>query len=80
MQTFSTTTWLDAISDNDLLKVKTFLDQGINVNITDEDGWAALHVATYKGHKDLVELLIKHGADIHQKKQNSWAALDMAID
>jgi ankyrin repeat protein len=36
-----------------------------------QDGWTALHWAAVKGHAEIVELLIKKGADLTIKKKVS---------
>ncbi len=73
MQQFSTMLWLNAVEHNDISEIKSFLAQGIDVKRKNEDGWAALHVAAHHGHKAVVELLIKFGADVNQKIQSYWA-------
>lgn len=39
---------------------------------------AALHEAVLTGNLDCVKLLVKYGADIHQKDENGWTPLHMA--
>ncbi|KAI1232539.1 hypothetical protein IHE44_0007007 [Lamprotornis superbus] len=39
---------------------------------------AALHEAVLTGNLDCVKLLVKYGADIHQRDENGWTALHMA--
>jgi ankyrin repeat protein len=34
-----------------------------------QDGWTALHWAAVKGHSEIVQLLIKKGADVTIKKK-----------
>ncbi|KAM6049616.1 protein phosphatase 1 regulatory subunit 27 isoform 1-T1 [Theristicus caerulescens] len=41
-------------------------------------GMAALHEAVLTGNLDCVKLLVKYGADIHQKDENGWTPLHMA--
>jgi uncharacterized protein len=36
-----------------------------------EDGWTALHLASYYGHPEAVGLLIANGADVHLRSTNS---------
>ena len=41
----------------------TLLDAGANVNNQNHSGWTALHEACRCGHRDIVALLLDHGAD-----------------
>lgn len=36
----------------------------------DSDGSTPLHCATWKGHQAVVEVLIKHGADVNARNEN----------
>ena len=47
--------------------VKRNLASGTNVNAKDENGVTPLLVATANGRKEIVELLIKEGADVNAK-------------
>lgn len=38
------------------------IDRGAEVNLTDEDGWSPLFLASKKAHKDIVKLLLDHDA------------------
>jgi len=49
----------------DLASVKAFLEEGINVNAKGARSRTALHVAASKGHREVVELLLDHGADVN---------------
>lgn len=40
----------------------------------------ALHWATEHSHQEVVELLIKYGADVHTQSKFCKTALDIAID
>ena len=42
--------------------------------------WAALHFAIDRQLPKVVELLIKHGADINSQENNGWTPMDRAID
>lgn len=41
------------------------LDGTIDINTQDFAGWSALHEACNKGCYDIVEMLVKHGANIN---------------
>ena len=49
--------------------VKMCLDLGIDPNVQDDDGRAALHGAAHKGRTEVIQLLVDHGAkmDMHDK-------------
>lgn len=72
-----------AVIENDIKKVKYLIDTGANINFQDNSGWTALHNAAFHCHKDIVELLIMHGADKDVKaKPRTWvnpAPGDIAI-
>ena len=42
-----------------------FIDQGADINVTDNIRWSPLHYASQKGHKDIVDFLVSHGADVN---------------
>lgn len=60
----------------DVEQVKNALDQGVDVNSTDEDGYSALQAAAENNYLEVVKLLVAHGADIHFKGQ--YTALELA--
>lgn len=41
-------------------------------------GMAALHEAVLSGNLECVKLLIKYGADVHQRDEDGWTPLHMA--
>lgn len=60
----------------DVAQVKSILEQGVDVNSTDEDGYSALQAAAENNYLDVVKLLVSHHADIHLKGQ--YTALELA--
>ena len=52
------------------------------IDATDNNGETALHVAAGKGHKAVVKLLLKNGADMSLKNNVSQCGADtcLAID
>lgn len=41
-------------------------------------GMAALHEAVLTGNLDCVKLLVRYGADVHQRDEDGWTPLHMA--
>ena len=60
----------------ELSEVKKSLENGVDVNSKDDDGYSALHAAAENGYLDVVKLLVEKGADIHFKSE--YTALELA--
>lgn len=73
----------NAVSDGDLEKVREYLNKGVDPNLL-KFGWQApLCLAANKGHKEIAELLIAHGADINrglEEENGTNALLEAAIN
>nr|CAD7266639.1 unnamed protein product [Timema shepardi] len=55
-----------AVLRNDVAAVTSLLEKGAEVNFRDMGGRSALHLAAVqKNGEDVIEILLKHGADIH---------------
>lgn len=54
--------FLSAAKSGDYESVKSMLENGIDVNTKDNDGWAALMYAERLGYKNIVKLLRQYGA------------------
>jgi len=53
-----------AAYEGDLKKVKEIIDRDPNqINVQDAQGFTPLHLASGKGHIEIVEFLLNHGAD-----------------
>ncbi|XP_043924134.1 protein phosphatase 1 regulatory subunit 27 [Protopterus annectens] len=69
----------DHIRQSDLEQVGRFIRAGkVRLNTIYLSGMAALHEAVLSGNLECVKLLVKYGADIHQKDENGWTPLHMA--
>lgn len=67
-----------AVEGGDLQTVKALLEQGTDVDTTDEMGMTALMYAADDGHIDLVKLLLERGAQVNAVDRAGWSALMMA--
>ncbi|XP_066474421.1 protein phosphatase 1 regulatory subunit 27 [Tiliqua scincoides] len=69
----------DNIRQGDLEQVGRFIRaRKVTLDTIYPSGMAALHEAVLSGNLDCVKLLVKYGADIHQKDENGWTPLHMA--
>jgi ankyrin repeat protein len=64
-----------ASKKGNIIAIKNHLTAGADVNSKDDDGFAALHLATTK---EVVELLIAKGANVNAKADDGFAALHLA--
>ena len=62
----------------DLAKVKWYLQNGMNVNVKDNDGRTPLVWAVSKVHLDIVSFLIHNGADVNAKDNAGLTPLMIA--
>lgn len=51
-------------NEGDLEGIKEELESGTRVNFRDIDGRTALHIAACQGHNDVVQLLLRSGAEV----------------
>uniref|UniRef100_A0A1X7U5M2 Ion transport domain-containing protein n=1 Tax=Amphimedon queenslandica TaxID=400682 RepID=A0A1X7U5M2_AMPQE len=52
----------------------------VKINGTNKKKHTALHIACYKGHTEIVELLLKHGAKVAIFNEDRLNALDIAVE
>lgn len=63
----------DAVSNSDMEKVKALLDEGADVNANFTGKGTVLHGAALNGKSDLVELLIRRGAEVDAREDKFGA-------
>ena len=65
-----------ASRNGDLSLVKSLIEQGTPVDQPcDFNRWTALHAAAHKGHVEIAEFLIKHGANVNVKDKDGYTPL-----
>ena len=58
----------------------TLLEYGAKANVESKAGFTPLHLSAQKGHYDMTNLLIEHGADPnHKAKVNNYVFLMQMI-
>jgi ankyrin repeat protein len=70
--------FLAAADNGDTAKVMEGLNQGIDVNVTDEHGQTALMLAADQGHIDTVNFLLQYRASLDLQNKLGGTALMMA--
>nr|XP_005585320.2 protein phosphatase 1 regulatory subunit 27 isoform X2 [Macaca fascicularis] len=71
--------FLDHIRQGDLEQVRRFIRaQKVSLATIHPSGLAALHEAVLCGNLECVKLLVKYGADIHQRDEAGWTPLHIA--
>jgi len=64
---------------NHTLQVKKLIEQGANVNMTDDSGFTSLHYASREGNVEIVRLLLQKGANTNNQNKIGFTALHYAV-
>ena len=75
----NTKSLFEVVEKGDIEQVKKLISEGGDINVKDENGHTALHLAVINGNKTLVELLIAKGADIEAQNRKKQTPLTVAI-
>ena len=59
--------------------MKTLINAGCDVNLSDKDGWTPLSVAAFHGHTEVIKLLLASGADPSKEVEDGDTAYDKAV-
>ncbi|XP_036268284.1 protein phosphatase 1 regulatory subunit 27 [Pipistrellus kuhlii] len=71
--------FLDHIRQGDLEQVGRFIRaRKVALDTLYPSGLAALHAAVLSGNLECVKLLVRYGADIHQRDETGWTPLHIA--
>jgi len=65
--------WIDAAYENIISEIKKLIDDGFPVDY--EDGWTALIWASKNGNLEMIDILMKAGADVDHQNYNGYSAL-----
>ncbi|CAM4417681.1 unnamed protein product [Leuciscus chuanchicus] len=69
----------DLVRHSELEQIGRFMRaRKVRLDTIFHSGMAALHEAVLSGNLECVKLLIKYGADVHQRDENGWTPLHMA--
>jgi ankyrin repeat protein len=71
--------WEDAIKRGDVQRVRDLLDRGAAVDARDRHGQTALMLAAHAGHREVVEVLIGHRANLNTTAKYGLSALMLAL-
>ncbi|MGH8533451.1 MAG: ankyrin repeat domain-containing protein [Gammaproteobacteria bacterium] len=71
--------WENAIKRGDLEIVLDLLARGIDVDARDRHGQTAVMLAAHAGHREVVEILVAHRANLHITAKFGLSALMLAL-
>ncbi|KAM1169235.1 hypothetical protein ACFX13_031772 [Malus domestica] len=58
--------------------IRMLLENGVDMDAKDEDGYTGLHYAAESIHDDVIEMLVKKGADAEARTNKDVTALQIA--
>ena len=76
MQVEEANIWV-AASDGDLARVRQLLQEGVDVNAQDDNGYSPLHGAVSYDHLELVKYLLTNGADLNLTDEDGDQAIHL---
>ncbi|KDP44718.1 hypothetical protein JCGZ_01218 [Jatropha curcas] len=73
-------TVLMAARRDDLEHLQSLLQKGASTNYCDQYGLTALHAAAFKGHKNIVSMLVEFGVDLECQDNEGHVPLHLAVE
>ncbi|CAJ0932201.1 unnamed protein product, partial [Mesorhabditis belari] len=70
--------FLRAATEGNLREIERFLKKGIPIDSLDSFGWTGLMCASFEGHLEVVQLLLKYNANRDLKNSHRKTAFDLA--
>lgn len=72
--------FLSAVKNNNIIQVKELFEQyeGFDINTIGNNGWAAIHSASYYGFAEIVVELLARKADANLPNKEGWSPLHLA--
>lgn len=68
----------EAAAEGNVLRVQTFLEQGVGTQAADEQGITPIFLAAKNGHRDVVALLLERGGSVNPTRQDGVTPLFLA--
>jgi len=62
-----------------IASIKTFIENGTDINLKDDRGCTPLYYAVVHAKKDIVRLLVAEGADVNLMPKNNYSLLRLAV-
>ncbi|KZV36437.1 ankyrin repeat and protein kinase domain-containing protein 1-like [Dorcoceras hygrometricum] len=69
-----------AVRKGELRMILRLLENGASIHGRDQNGWTALHRASFKGRIDVTRVLIEKGIDVNAKDEDGYTALHCAVE
>lgn len=68
-----------AIIEGDIEQIQRLIEEGLNVNLADENGCTLVHLAAFNNKKEIVEFLFEKGANINAVDKEQRTPLHYAV-
>ncbi|KAK7271099.1 hypothetical protein RJT34_26719 [Clitoria ternatea] len=69
-----------AARKGDVRNIQKVLENGAGINGRDQNGWTALHRASFKGRIEAVKVIVERGVDVDAKDEEGYTALHCAAE